>query len=292
MSSPTTASTSSQDQKILWEAKTDAAHAVKILTDTLNYYLNKKGSYVVTREGIFLRNTNAKEEVFCDLKLFAENFQEYIFNSPRDICFAVNLNTFYNDMLKKIRKKDSITIQILEDAQKMYLKVTNESPDNKGNTYSGKILIVESRHVPVEPPTGYTQPITIRAKTFQQSCRAITRPSNKEIEITCYNDRTLRFFTGKDGCVENEATFGPVRNDDKKLQSETFRASCLAAHIVRPAKLAGLSDIIKIFVQKGLPVYYKINVGSLGELGIYIKTIDQITAEKDTADDEDDGGDD
>ena len=274
---------------ILFEARTHAAHAFKILVDTLNYYLNKSkgGSFVVNSKGIFLRNATSKEDVLCDVSLLAENFQEYNINTSGDICFSINLNTFYNEMLKKIRKKDSITLQIISEGNKMYLKVTKESPDNKGNTSSAKTPIVNSSCVNFEPPTGYGQPINIISKIFQQSCREITRPTNKEIEITCWNEKTLRFFATKDGVVENEATFGSYnRDDNKSIQSETFRSKCLASHIVRPAKLAGLGETIKIFVKKDLPLYYKMKVGTLGEIGIYIKTLEQVRIENDTAADE------
>jgi len=274
---------------VLFEARTHAAHAFKILIDTLNYYLSKSkgGSFVINKKGIFLRNANSKEDVLCDVSLPAENFQEYTVNTPNDICFSINLNTFYNEMLKKIRKKDSITIQVLNEGGKMYMKVTKESPDNKGNTSSAKTLIVSSLSVPFEPPTGYEQPINILSKIFQQSCREITRPTNKEIEITCWNEKTLRFFATKDGVVENEAIFGSPQKDDGKVQTETFKSKCSASHIVKPAKLAGLGETVKIFVKKDLPLYYKMKVGSLGEIGIYIKTLEQVRSEQDTADDED-----
>lgn len=271
---------------VLFEARTHAAHAFKILIDTLNYYLNKGkgGSFIINKKGIFLRNANTKEDVLCVVELLAENFQDYTVNTPNDICFSINLNTFYNEMLKKIRKKDSITLQIITEGNKMYFKVTKESPDNRGNTSSAKTPIINSSCVSFDPPTGYGQPINVLSKIFGQSCREITRPTNKEIEITCWNEKTLRFFATKDGVVENEAIFGS--SHDPKLLVETFRSKCSAAHVVRPARIAGLSETVKIFVKKDLPLYYKMKVGSLGEIGIYIKTLDQVRSEQDTANDE------
>jgi len=283
--SATTAATSGPS--ILFGAHTHAAHAFKILIETLNHYLSKGkgGSFVVNKKGIFLRNANAKEDVLCDVALLAENFQDYTINTPGDICFSINLNTFYTEMLKKIRKKDHITLQILSDGAKMYLKVTKETPNNEGNTSSAKTVIVNSSSVPFEPPTDYGLPVNVLSKIYQQSCREITRPTNKEIEITCWNEKTLRFFATKDGVVENEATFGSQRSDDK-VQTETFRAKFSAAHIVRPAKLAGLGETVKISVKKGLPLCYKMKVGCLGDIAIYIKTLDQVRSEHDTAEDE------
>ena len=274
---------------ILFECKTHNAYSFKILIDVLNYYLNKKGSFLVNSGGIFLCNTNPKEDVLCDLKLLSENFQEYFLFKNQTICFSINLNTFYNEMLKKIKKKDAITLQIMrEDDDRMYIKVTKESVDNKDNHVSAKAAVLETKHIPMSPPEGYGQPINILSKIFQQSCREITRPSNKEIEVTCWNEKTIRFYASKDGVVENEAVFGSRQNEQKETRCETFKDKCPAAHIVRPAKLAGLGETVKIFVKKDLPLRYKMRVGCLGDIEIYIKTVEQVKSEKDTNDDEGD----
>lgn len=272
-------------ENILFEARTHAAYAFKVLIDTLNYYLSKGkgGSFTINSKGIHLRNANAKEDVLCDVTLLAENFQTYTLNSPSEICFSINLKTFYDDMLKKIRKKDNITLQIFTESGKMYLKVLKESPDNNGNTFTAKTPILNSSNVTFEPPSGYGQPINIISKVFQQSCREIAKPSNKIIEITCWNEKVIRFFSTKDGAVENEAIFGT----QTKVKTETFRSKCSAAHILKPAKIGMLGEMVKIYVKKDLPIYFKLQVGSLGEMGIYIKTLEQVRSEKDTADDED-----
>ena len=271
---------------LLFEAKTQAAFSFKILIDVLNHYLQKKGFFVINKEGIFLANaTSGKEDIFCDVKLLAENFQQFTLYGD-DIHFSINLSTFYNEMLKKVKKKDTITLQILEEDHKLFMKVTKESGD-KENQSSAKTAIVLARHVNMTPPGPYGKPINILSKTFQSSCREITKPSNKTIEITCWNDKKLRFYVSKDGIVDTEATFG---SQVEANSVETFKGKCSALHILKPVKLAGLNETIKIYVNKELPIYYKMNVGSLGEIGIYIKTDEQVKSDKDTADDEEEKG--
>jgi hypothetical protein len=189
-------------------------------------------------------------------------------------------------MLKKIKKKDTIIIQIVAEGENLSLKVTKESQDDKENNSSAKTSILESKHILIDLPGPYGPPITVISKTFQRSCREITHPSSKEIEITCWNDNKLRFYASKDGIVENEALFG-ISTEEKEVLTETFKNKFIAAHIIRPVKLAGLSNIVKIHVRKGLPLYYKIIVGNLGELGIYIKSNELLKSEKDMADDND-----
>jgi len=269
-----------EDSTILFEAKTHAAHTFKILIETLKDYLGKGrgGSFIVNTKGIFLRNANSKQDILCDVSLLAENFQDYTIATNDDICFSINLNTFYNEMLKKIRKKDSIVIQLLKEQQGMYLRVIKDSAENKGNHTISKTMVINSSSLSFVPPTGYGLPINILSKSFQ-SCREI-RPSNKEIEITCWNDKSLRFFITKDGVVDNQVYFD--LRDDGREKVETFKAKFVASYIVRVHKLAGLSETIKISLKKGLPLCYKMNVGCLGTIEIYIKTLEQIQSEQDT----------
>lgn len=274
-------------EEILFSAKTDQAHTFKILIETLNYYLSKSkgGSFVISKDGISLRNANAKEDILCDVSLPAENFQDYelMTENMSDICFSINLNTFYT-VLKKNKMKDSITIQILKEARGLFLKIIKQSLENRENPSISRTMVINSSYVPFEPPKGYGLPVNIKSKIFQQSCREITRPTNKEIEIICWNEKSLRFFASKDGVVENEANF--YMRDDGKPLVETFKAKFLASHIIRVAKLASLDDNIKIFLKKNLPLCYKTRVGSLGQIEIYIKTLEQVKSEEDTAEDD------
>jgi hypothetical protein len=189
-------------------------------------------------------------------------------------------------MLKKIRKKDSLILQIIKEDGGMFIKITIGTNDD-GNSSSARMAIGESRYVSVDPPEGYLQPITILAKTFQQSCRTIVitnKSTNKHLSVTCWNNRLLQYFATKDGVI-NEANFGAFedRSDEKDEKTETFRGTCSASLAIRPTKLATISKLIKIFVTKGLPLMYKVDIETLGVLCIYIKTEEQVAAEKDTA---------
>ena len=70
---------------IVFEAKTNEAHAVKILVEALNYYLNKKGAFIINKTGIFLRNIDKNETVLCDMSLHASVFQLTFIHSM-EIC--------------------------------------------------------------------------------------------------------------------------------------------------------------------------------------------------------------
>jgi DNA polymerase III sliding clamp (beta) subunit (PCNA family) len=274
-----------KNSRILFEAKTNEAYAIKVLVDALNYYLDKKGSFVVNKKGIFLQNMNKSESVACDLHLLAENFQEYECHK-NEIAFCINLHTMYTNMLKKIKKKDTIHLEIIEEGSSVFLKITKESPEDKGNYSSSRTSLTEIRQSVVDIPTGYDSPVTVLSKTFQKSCREVTNPQAKDIQITCWNGKRLRFFINKDNSIENEAYFGStVKDDEKHTQRVTFQSKFSSSSVLRPVKLAGLSANVKIFVKEGLPLCYKLSIGSLGEMNIYIKSNDQIQAEKDSNND-------
>jgi len=274
--------------KVLFKAGTSFAYAFKVLIDTLNFYLKKKGCFVINSKGITLCNTNEKEDILCDITLPSENFQEYVCYKE-DICFSVAMNVFYNDMLKGFKKKDYLCMQVLEENGKLFLKIIKDNPSSRGsNQIANKIPITESKHVAVEPPTGYGRPVTVLSSAFTASCRGITRPTSKQMSITCYNDTMLKLNAKKDDIVENEVTLGTLEEDvtDPVI---TFQCKCSAAYVVRLAKLAASSDMVKIFTKPDLPVHYKMNLVSLGEVNIYIKTTEQVQSEDaDTVEADDD----
>jgi Proliferating cell nuclear antigen, N-terminal domain len=275
--------------KILFKAGTSYAYPFKVLIDTLNFYLKKKGCFVINSKGISLCNTNEKEDVLCDINLPSENFQEYVCKQE-SICFSVAMNVFYNDMLKGFKKKDYICIQILDESGKLFLKIIKDNPSSRGNNQiANKIPITESKHVPIDPPTGYGRPVTVLSGAFTASCRGITRPTSKQMTITCFNDTMLKLNAKKDDIVENEVTLGTLE-DETAEPITTFQCKCSAAYVVRLAKLAASSDMVKIFTKQDLPVHYKMNLASLGEVNIYIKTSEQVQSEHDSehhVDDED-----
>ena len=270
---------------LLFDASTSSGYTIRILVDTLNFYLKKKGSFVVNSKGIRLCNTTDKEDVLCDMFLKAEDFKTYKCYRDKDICFSISLKTFLDDMLKRFKRKDQMRLQILEEDGKMFLKVIkgfNEDEDN-----FTRAPIVESKHIPIDPPTGYNRPVTTESKKFHNFCREVTRPNNKVITITCHGGDVLKVTSSKD-LVEGGVTFGTSLTGE--LGAVTFTGQFPASSVIRAGKLATLTENIKIYTKADLPLYYKMNVGSLGEIHIYIKTQEQVRSEQESvAGDESDG---
>ena len=275
--------------KILFTAKTPFAYSFRIIVDTLNFYLKKKACFVIYQKGLYLCNTNEKEDVLCDVYLPSENFQDYKCFRDGDICFSVNIGVFYTEMLKMFKKKDFLHMLILEEEGKTYLKIIKMTRDSgKESQIANRIPITESKQITVNPPTGYKTPIPVISSVFTTSCRGITKPTSKQMSIVCYNGNTIVMKAKKDDIVENEVTLGGTL-DETIEPVVTFKCNCSAAYVVRLAKMAASSGMVKMFMEPDLPVYYKMDLTGLGTVGIYIKTSEQVRSEQDTDNqDEDD----
>ena len=87
---------------------------------------------------------------------------------------------------------------------------------------------------------------------------------------------SIDFSCSATGVYGRTVSFGNTddEEDDEIIYKEDFNTETLS----RISKLAVLSTNIQIF--PGKPLYFKSNIGNLGEINIYIKSKDQI--EKDS----------
>ena len=67
---------------------------------------------------------------------------------------------------------------------------------------------------------------------------------------------------------DNDADSDSDESDDEVRYSDSFHTEQLS----RIVKVAGLGDNIQVYVNNGLPMMFRTNVGTLGRLSIYIKS--------------------
>ena len=95
---------------------------------------------------------------------------------------------------------------------------------------------------------------------------------------------SIDFSCSATGVYGRTVSFGDVEDNDDNNEIkyiQDFNTETLS----RISKLAGLSTNIQIF--PGKPLYFKSNVGNLGEINIYIKSKEQIEKDSCTIDNSD-----
>jgi hypothetical protein len=93
----------------------------------------------------------------------------------------------------------------------------------------------------------------------------------------------IRFLVTDDDRHDRKLEVGNNGQDDENREyqscSKTFRTS----YITSLCKCAGQSGNIQVFLSEDLPLKIKLKAGNLGEISVYIKSLEMISEEDDDA---------
>lgn len=256
---------------IIFRAKSNEAYVLKILAELLASNI-KTGCFEIDNTGISLRMMDHHRKVLIDLKLFSESsgFTIYKFNSSK-MYLGINLNHLHK-MMRPIKKKDTIELYIDDDfPNNLCIKVT---PKENNRTTTSTVKIQSVQNLDIDLPTGYSNPISISSINYQKMLKELGNIGNV-INVGA-KTFSINFSCSATGVYGRTVSFGDTDEDDDN--DRTYNQEFNTETLSRISKMAGLSANIQIF--PGKPLYFKSNIGNLGEINIYIKSKEQI--EKDT----------
>jgi len=263
---------SSDNTEFIFRAKTKEAFVIKILGELL-YNSIRFAPFHINEKGIFLLQTDGKTEQMIDICLFKENFS--IYKCAKPFTFSVNSTHFYK-MLKHIKKKDGITL-FIKEADELTLGITVEQSDenNKVTTY---IRITPARPDDIDRPEGYENPIIMSSKEFQKMKNL--QNISKIITVTSKLDY-IKFFVDGGTLFSRELVIGNEHDEENKHITRLFKQTFNTSHISSLTKCAGQSGNVQIFVHEDLGMKIKMKAGNLGDITVYIKSMEIINDEID-----------
>lgn len=259
----------------IFKAKTKEAFVIKIIGELLANTLTHS-QFTINDKGIFLFQANEPDNQLIEISLFKEAFGSN-FKCTKDINFLINSTTFYK-LLKNIKKKDSICITITEhlDDETMTLGICVEPPDNN-NKLTTNIRISSYQPRIMEPIVGYENPVVMSGKEFQGTKNLQHSSDTMFIQS---KGEYIKFSVCDDDRHDRKLEVGNLDDDDNRdcpLFSKTFKT----AHITTLCKCAGQSGNIHVYLNDDLPLKIKMKAGGLGEISVYIKSLEMIADEAD-----------
>jgi hypothetical protein len=268
----------------LFRIKTNEAYYMKVLMELLSNNL-KTGCFEINNEGVFLRQMDSQRKTLIDLDLQCDNFQIFKIKSQLESEYiGINLNYLYS-MLKSIKKKDSLEMSIRSD-DPTYFAIETIPKENGRRTISS-IKIQKTQNLDIALPEDYGRPIIVQSSEFQKTMKDMVNIGNT-IKVDAQGYR-IKFSSDADDIMKRVVEFGEdtgEEEDDDITYSQTFSADQFS----RIAKISGLGSTIHIF--PGHPLLIRSNVGNIGKISIYIKSLEELEEEKEAQDEEEEKEDD
>ena len=260
----------------IFKAKSNEGYIIKILAELLQNNI-QTACFVVSKTGIRLRMMDSHPKILFDLELHADNFTSYKYRSDEPQLFwGINLNHFHK-MLKSTKKKDSIVIFLKTDKPNdLGIQIV---PKEKNRVTTSYIKIQSMQNVNIPLPEGYSNPVTVPSNDYQKMCKDMNNIANiMKIRARCSN---ITFYCNAGDVYSREVSFGEVDDDsddedDTMLYSQSFDTE----QMCRLVKVAGLSNRLQVYTKQDNPLCFKSRVGTLGTLGIYLKSNEQIEKEE------------
>ena len=148
---------------IIFKLKSTEAYVIKILAELLSNNI-KTGCFCIDTTGIELCQMDHHRRVLINLKMHANKFPTYKFNSKK-MFLGIHLPHFHK-MLKSIKKKDSIELYIDDETPTdLYIKVI---PKENNRVTTSTIKIQPAQNIDTDIPTGYIKPIIVSSSEFQK----------------------------------------------------------------------------------------------------------------------------
>lgn len=257
---------------LLFKAKTNDSHVIKVLIELLQNNI-QVGCFIISKEGISFKMMNSDKCILFDINLTSDNFEVYKFKSNETIMIGINLTHFFK-MIRTIKKKDSIQLSIYNNNRNnLNIKVI---PKENNRVTTSVIKIQSIQNMSISLPTGYKQSVIMPSNDYQKMCKSMSNISDVITVTSNSNYICYKCDTGE--LMTREVEFGTFNDSDSDNSDEESKEMNVQHfdmnRLLSTSKVSGLSDKIHVYTSGTLPIMYKMNVGSIGKMCIYIKEKD------------------
>ncbi len=251
---------------IIFRAKTTEAGLFKTLIDLLANNI-KTACFEIHENGIGLSMIDYHHKTMISLKLYSSKFVVYDFNHISTLYIGLSLNELFK-IIRSVKKKDSIELSIDdENHNELMIKVIP-----KESTYETELTIKihEAQNIYIEQPVMNTNPIIVSSCEFQKMVKNMSSFGGKIIDISA-TKTYLEFNCNSAGILNRKDKIGDITNSDNTV---CFHEKYNIEQLLKITKITGLNSTIQIYTTS--PLAFQTDIGSLGNIVIFIKSISEI----------------
>lgn len=256
--------------------KTQEGYVIKVLSELLHNNI-KVGCFEISKAGIAFRMTDTHSRLCIDIILHSENFDIFQVTLPQydnKILLGINL-AHLRKMLRPVKKKETIEFIKSDGSDDLFIRIS--SKEMNGETTTSTIKIQEIQIIDLKLPSGYDDYISLPTSKYQKMCKDMETISQTILIES--NKGMIRFTSIMEGVYSRSIEFGS-HNTEPFTYSQHFDSEQLN----NLGRISGLgattSSNIQVFTKSALPILLRTNIGTLGKIGIYIKSKEQVDDEK------------
>lgn len=249
---------------IVFEAKTTDSYVLKNFFE-LNQLNVKNVVIEISANGIDITYTNSQNTVLIHSILYANRFQKYRFEGPHTLHISIVASYIFK-MLKSIKKRDTIILFIDDERNSEFgITVIPRDGDQKTTSY---IKMQTSQCVQNVLPKGYSDSVLITPVEFNKFIKdANIVGSDVEINANKYQIKVVC----QGSVFTKEIIFGDSEYSAPYDTSDHYSTD----QFIKITKLACLGNNIQLCTKEKYPLLLKSQIGSLGDIHIYIKSLAQ-----------------
>lgn len=255
----------------VFHACTKEGHLLKTLAEIMKFCL-QKARLVVDYEGISLLEVDNTGQIYVSFFLEAENFEDYILNLPDDqdhLEIGIVTERVFGQ-LQSTKKNDHVSLFIVE-GREQWLQIGIKKPDAERDTVAElKIQTTQTLEFE-EMPEFNTLPILLPANEFQKMIKDMKALGNT-VQVTAQG-QFIVFRAEENEICNRKSQFGTYKDHyhDDPLYQEIFEVNQFSKLL----KCTGITTKVKIFTIPGLPIKLKMAVGTLGNMEVCIRPIEE-----------------
>lgn len=257
-------------EKYLFFAKTNDAFLIKVLVEVLSQSLKTTALFVVDTAGICLRMFDAQRSIMFDMNLDGDKFHTYkFFSKERDTKLHVGLAlTYFNKILKSVRKKDTINLFILaDDPSTLSIQIIPSFEGNVVTTTEMKIQDVDV--IEMGLPENYSVPVVMLASEYQKLIKNMSNLGNSSVVISTKSGY-LHFDCDVGGGVLKRNVSFKLGTNSSEVDSEFYNEFNME-QLSKINKISAFTSHVQFYIGEPLKIQCIIG-GGLGTISIFIKS--------------------
>jgi proliferating cell nuclear antigen len=255
--------------EFIFEARTVQTSNIKSLFVLLASVITDC-NLIITKDSIKIVKLNNTEIALIHIKLDAECFEDYIFESEKPLIVGIHTSNFLK-IIKTIKHDETLSFLIKKgDSDVFYVRKENNCR-NSTNTFKVPLCHINHDNYTL-PSVNFDGVISMASSEFQRICKNFYSLGASTVEIKNIENRV--YFSGEGEFCSIEGVVGD--SEDTKFGTNTteiIQSIFDIQYLLLFSNASNLSKTVYLYLKNDYPLILSYKIGTLGELKFVISPV-------------------